>query len=113
MNVLLKKNNQLIASKMRKADNAISRLFGLMFMKRMDDFDALWLTPCNSIHTCFMKFPIDVLFIDGQMKIVFIKRNLRPWRFTRFFLRARSVLEMAAGTLPDDINIGDEVVCSN
>jgi uncharacterized membrane protein (UPF0127 family) len=54
---------------------------------------------CNSIHTAFMKFPIDVLFVDKDLKVVSVYENLKPWRITRLHFRASSVIELPAGTI--------------
>jgi uncharacterized membrane protein (UPF0127 family) len=59
---------------------------------------ALILAPCTSIHTFFMRFPIDVAFVDRQGVIVKITTNLRPWRIA-VALRGYAVVEMPAGTL--------------
>ena len=54
------------------------------------------LRPAFAIHTHFMHFPIDVVFLDSDQVVVAIERNLRPWR-TASFRGAREVVELAAG----------------
>ena len=81
----------------------------------MGDFDGILITPCKSIHTFFMFYPIDVVFLDQDNKIVQILNNVKPWRVTKFYFNAISVLEMKAGSLPNNLALGDklEVICTN
>lgn len=107
--------NKTIAENVKIADSFISRLIGLMFSKGLIGFDALLIKPCNSIHTFFMRYNIDVVFLDKEMRIVRIIRNIRPWRMTWIYFKSHQVIEMAGGSFPQDINEGEtlEVVCTN
>ncbi len=101
-----------IANEVRVANNFVSRLVGLMFGSKMSGFDALLLSPANSIHTCFMRYNIDVIFLNSENKIVKVIRSMRPWRFTWIYWRAKHVLELPGGILPESIKKGDQV-CIN
>ncbi|MHB9155985.1 MAG: DUF192 domain-containing protein [Endomicrobiales bacterium] len=72
----------------------LSRLLGLMGRRTPQ---ALFLSPCSGIHTFFMRFPIDAVFLDRAGRIVTVLPGLRPWRAALPALRARSVLELPAG----------------
>ncbi|MCO4792894.1 MAG: DUF192 domain-containing protein [Bacteriovoracaceae bacterium] len=111
----IKFKNQTIAEEVKVADGFVTRLIGLMFSKSLVGFDALLIKPCNSIHTCFMRYNIDVIFLDKNMTVVKIIREIKPWRMTWIYFKSHQVLEMAGGTLPSDINEGEtlEVVCTN
>ena len=111
----IKVNNLVIGSQIRVADSPISRMIGLMFKKEMNGFDGLLIKPCNSIHTFFCRYNLDILFIDKNMKIIKIIRNLKPWRMTWIYFKASQVLELNGGTLSNDIIEGDtlEVICIN
>lgn len=61
--------------------------------------EALHIVPCNSIHTFFMRIPIDALFLDRDGVIVKALEALPPWRVTGVYFSARSVLELPAGTV--------------
>lgn len=114
--MMVQNQNQIkVASSAKEASSMISRMKGLMFSKDMVGFDGLFIKPCNSIHTFFMNYPIDVIFLNKEMKVVKIKRNLLPWRMTRMYLSAHQVLELKGGTLDDRILEGDklEVICTN
>jgi uncharacterized membrane protein (UPF0127 family) len=95
------------------ASTFYDRLVGLMFRKSMLDSDGLLINPCRSIHTFFMRYEIDVLFLDSNYKIVRIIRHLKPWKMTWLYWKASQVLEFYGGTLPEGIIEGDtlEVVC--
>lgn len=56
----------------------------------------LLLAPARSVHTCAMRFPIDVVFLDAELRVLRIVRALRPWRFAAE-RHARAVLELPAG----------------
>ena len=78
------------------ADTVWARFRGLMGRSELRPGHGLLLTPAGSIHTCFMRFPIDVVFLDGQLKVLRVARGVRPWR-ARAQRGARFVLELAAG----------------
>lgn len=77
------------------ADSFIKRLFGYMFRKT-PHHNAILLNPCNSIHTFFMKFNIDVLFLDEHMQVIKKIENLRPGQVVTKVIGARAVLETKA-----------------
>ncbi len=85
------------------------RLKGWMFKKTISDSDALWIEPCNSIHTFFMHFTIDVVFISKQGQVLRCCEHLAPWS-GRVSLSALSVLELNAGTIEKlNIKVGDRI----
>lgn len=106
-------DGEVICRKMAVADDLFSRMKGLMFSEKLPDCDGFLITPCNSIHTFFMLYSLDVLFLDRDFKIVKAVYDLRPWRMSWIYFRAHQVLEMKAGTLKKDLKTGDilEAVC--
>ncbi|MCF8010961.1 MAG: DUF192 domain-containing protein [Clostridiales bacterium] len=74
-----------------------SRLKGLMGRAGLEG--ALVLHPCSSIHTCFMRFPIDVLFLDKNYYILAAIKNMKPYRFSRIIKSANTVVELPAGMI--------------
>lgn len=109
------KENIYIAKEAIEAKSTLQKMKGLMFSKGMDGFDGMLFKRCNSIHTFFMNYPLDILFINREMKIVKIIRNLKPWRMTRLYFSAYQTLELMGGTLDERVQEGDvlEVVCIN
>ena len=72
------------------------RLGGLLVRPRLQAGQALVLKPCSSVHTCFMRYAIDVVFVDGQGRVLKVIRNLKPWR-AAWCWRAKAAIEFAAG----------------
>jgi uncharacterized membrane protein (UPF0127 family) len=101
-----------IATTVERAVTRASRRRGLLGRDGLPASHALMLEPCAAVHTAFMRFPIDVVFVDGQGYAVKIVRNLPAWRIA-VAPRARAVIEMAAGSLEHlDLSIGDRLVLS-
>lgn len=82
-----------------RADTFISRFKGLMFRRKPLDKEGLWIKPCNSIHMCFMFFPIDVVFLDKDKRVVHLVEELKPWRLVPPVAHSKSVLELPVGTI--------------
>lgn len=79
------------------ADSFITRFAGLMLRKKLLPATALLLAPCNSVHMCFMRFAIDVVYLDKEYRILKIVKNLKPWIGLSMCSKACAVLEMTAG----------------
>lgn len=73
-----------------------SRLLGLLALPRLQPGEALALRPCASVHTCFMRYAIDVLYVDRDGVVLKVVPALKPWRFSACW-GARTTLELAAG----------------
>lgn len=80
----------------RVAKSFVARFRGLMGVGQLAPGSGLLLPRTSSVHTHFMRFPIDVVFLDPDRRIVSIAKALRPWRMARA-KGAKSVLELAAG----------------
>lgn len=91
--------DKLLADRAERARSFMQRFKGLMGRPTLDFGEGLHIQPCNSIHTFFMRIPIDVAFLDGTGVIVKQFSALPPWRATSIYPRARTVLELPAGTL--------------
>jgi uncharacterized protein len=78
------------------AETALTRLRGLLGRSHLRAEEGLLIRPTAAIHTCFMRFPIDVVFLDRELVVVGVVTNLRPWRFAAR-RGAKAVLELAAG----------------
>lgn len=78
------------------ADRAATRMRGLLGRRALPSGEGLLLRPAASIHTAFMRFPIDVVFLDGDLRVLKLVPRLKPWR-TAAALSAKAVLELAAG----------------
>lgn len=89
----------------------MKRMVGLLGRAGLDEGEGLWIVPCNSIHTWFMRFPIDAVFVDKQGRVLRIYERLKPWRLTRIVRGAKAVLELPAGRVAQvGVSEGDELV---
>lgn len=95
MTKVLKYNDETILD-VFIADSFTKRLFGYMF-RRKPHHDAILLKPCNSIHTFFMKFNIDVLFLNEHMQVIKKIENLRPGQIATKVKGAKMVIESNNG----------------
>jgi len=87
-----------------------NRMKGLLGKSGLPQGHGLILSPCNSIHTFFMKFPIDVVFLDKDGTVLQIRSNVKPHRWASGGVWARMVLEMAAGEIEKtSTSIGDRL----
>jgi hypothetical protein len=104
------RNSKQLAAKVIVADSTLKRMKGLLGKKHMMNGEALWIKPCMSIHTFFMKFTIDVIFLNRKNQVIATIRNLRPNRLTKLYLKSSSALELQAGILDaTDTRVGDEI----
>jgi uncharacterized membrane protein (UPF0127 family)/CheY-like chemotaxis protein len=78
------------------ADRALARMRGLLGRRQLPEGEGLLLEPAPAIHTAFMRFPIDVVFLDAYMRVIKVVDSLPPWR-SAAARQARAVLELAAG----------------
>ncbi|HXG50519.1 MAG TPA: DUF192 domain-containing protein [candidate division Zixibacteria bacterium] len=102
-----------LATKVRKADNFLTRLIGLLKRSNLAPEEALWLTPSKGIHTIGMKFPIDVVFLDKSNVVLAVVSGLLPYRISGVYLRSYSVLELPSGTLKKSrTEVGDKLEIS-
>lgn len=92
------------------ADTFWKRTKGLLGRKSLKEDQALWILRCNSIHTMFMKFNIDVVFVNRKMIVVDTGFNLKPGKVVLPVWRASSVIELSAGFLEKNpVRIGDQL----
>ncbi len=99
-------NEKIIADQVKIADGFFSRLIGLMNQKSMNPSQGLLLKDCSSVHCFFMKFPIDVVYLSKDMKVLQME-TVVPWRIGKFVKKAAHVLELSAGVAENKILIGD------
>jgi len=105
--------NTVVASHVADADNPVTRFFGLMGKPPMPEGHGLLITPCSDIHSCWMRFEFDAIFIDKQGKVVDMIEKMKPWRL-KFAKGARSVLELNGGVIAQSgTQVGDKLVFEN
>ena len=99
MKVINQNKNKILADNAILAKGLFKRLKGLLGKKMLSDGQALILKPCNSIHTFFMCFPIDVLFLNKDKKVIKCISSLKPFRMTNPVLCASYAIELPAGKI--------------
>ena len=105
--------NLFLAQDALIASTPFFRMKGLLGRKTFNDGEALVIRPCNSIHTFFMRFAIDVLFLDRQNKVIAMLNNVLPWRVSPVYWRGYSVVELPSGVIKkSETAVGDEIILS-
>lgn len=103
--------NSILANNCSIARTFFARFRGLQLKKSLSEGHGLLITPCNSIHMFFMRFSIDAVFIDSDNKIIHIEEGIRPWRVSKVVRKAKSVIELPAGTVAaSDTRVGDHLL---
>jgi uncharacterized protein len=91
-----RENGEVLCERCVLADTFWTRFRGLLGRKELAESEGLLIRPASSVHTLFMRFPIDVVFLDRELTVLKVRTRMRPWRTAARF-RARSVLELTAG----------------
>lgn len=78
------------------AQTFCQRLGGLLIRPRLQAQEALVLAPCSSVHTAFMRYPIDVVFVDKHGRVLKVEQHLKPWR-AAWCWGAQAAIELLAG----------------
>jgi len=106
---LRREDGRIVCERCVVADRAHRRMRGLLGRRRLNPGQGMVLRPAFAIHTHFMHFPIDVVFLDSDQVVIAIERSLRPWR-TASCRGAREVVELAAGECDRrGLEVGDRV----
>jgi uncharacterized protein len=91
------------------ADGPLLRMRGLLGRQGLPAGEGMLITPAPGIHTAFMRFPIDALFLDRSMRVIDIVERLRPWRMASR-RHAHAVLELSAGECArQGVEVGDRL----
>ena len=90
------------------------RVLGLIGKRALDEGVALMITGCGSIHTHFMCFNMDAIFVDKSLKVQSIYKNIRPWRFVFAGPSSYSVIEFTSGLFDyQKVKLGDQLRVGN
>lgn len=106
---------EIILTRVRKTETLLERTKGLLGCKSLMQGEGLLITPCNSVHTFFMFFSIDLVFLNKKNMITKIISEIKPFRFG-MAINSSSVLELMAGQAkmsgmqPGDYLIWEKVV---
>ncbi len=104
----------VLIEKGRVANNFWTKFRGLMGVRQLSVGDGLLIQGCNSVHTHFMRIPIDIFYINDQQQIVGIDAAMQSWRIGRRHANATAVIEAPSGTAARTQSaIGDQLKLAN
>lgn len=105
---------KIILSDLKIADAFWDRAVGLLGLPSLAEQTGLYIMRTNSIHTCFMKFSIDCIFLNSEMKVKKIVTHVKPWRLVLPVIGANAVIEVASGVAKSmNLKKGDTVYVSH
>jgi uncharacterized protein len=102
--------NTALGSEVEIVDTGWARMKGLLGRKAQDFLSGkgLWIVPSQGVHTIGMSFPIDVVYLDSEYRVVHVHHSLPPFRIAALKFKARTVIELPAGTLAQTLtSVGD------
>jgi len=88
----------LLAARLQVARSGPARQKGLLGREGLAAGEGLWIIPCESVHTFFMRFAIDLVYLDRKNRVRKVRSSVGPWRLSAC-LSAHSVIELAAGAV--------------
>jgi uncharacterized protein len=107
---LRRENGTIVCERCLLAETALTRMRGLLGRRQLPNGEGILLKPASSVHMAFMRFAIDAVFLDADLRVVKIAADLRPWRMAGA-RGAKSVLEIAAGEAARrGLSVGDRLV---
>jgi uncharacterized membrane protein (UPF0127 family) len=101
--------NTILADAAEVADTSAKRRVGLLKHTHLAPGEGLWIVPCESVHSFFMKFAIDLVYLDRARKVRKVRHRMEPWRVSAC-LSAHSILELPAGSVAaSGTQAGDQI----
>jgi uncharacterized membrane protein (UPF0127 family) len=101
---------ETVGSRIGLANTFSTRLFGLLGKRRLDAGCGILISPSSGVHTIGMMFPIDVVALDRNMRVLKVWHKLGPFRITSVSLKTHKVLELAPGQIKEcKIDVGDQL----
>lgn len=96
--ILNRTRNTELASRAEVAGSGAKRTKGLLGRKGLAPGEGMWIVPCEAVHTFWMQFPIDLVYLDRNLRVRKVTSSVPPWRLSGC-LTAHSVLELPSGTI--------------
>lgn len=107
MKVINETSGEVLLTELKEADTFLKRLLGLMFKKELPSGTGLKIEPCSSIHTFNMKFPIDVLFLTKDHRVLKVITGMKPGKVSAVVKESRYVIEANENEFAGRISVGD------
>ncbi len=109
MKCLNQTTGKLIAADLKMADSFFARLTGLLATGSLKEGSGIVLKPCTQIHTFFMRFSIDVIFVDKDFNVLHVIEDMKPWRLSPLLLKSLYTIELSSGALKGSVKAGDKI----
>jgi uncharacterized membrane protein (UPF0127 family) len=104
----------VIGNRIEVAETSLTRMVGLLGRRGLNAGEGLWIRPSSGVHTFFMRFSIDVIGLDKEMKVVKLWRRLVPYRVTSVSMTLSSVIELGPGAIDVcHVQIGDRLTIAS
>ncbi len=104
----------VICTRCKVASSLVARGVGLLDRSGLESGEGLLLKPCSSVHCFFMRFAIDIAFLDGDGKVLKVYDSMKPWRVSTIVRGAKQTLELPSGVLSaTDTVVGDVLVVAS
>ena len=110
MKIINQTKGAVLATDAALASTPLARVKGLLGKKEFGHGQAVILRPCNSIHTFFMRFAIDILFVDKHNRVIKAISNLAPFRLTGICFKAVYSVELPAGSIASTNTSGGDIL---
>jgi uncharacterized protein len=111
MKIINRSRNTVLADKARIANNFFSRLIGLLNRSSLNPGEALIIYPSNSIHSFFMRFTFDAVFLDRNRQVIALIPSFKPFRTSRIYFKGVTTIELPGGAIQaSKTQIKDEIV---
>jgi len=103
--------NTVVVDNLELATTAWQRFKGLMGRSGISAGGGLWLEPCADIHSCFMRFAFDAVFLNKEGVVLHLIEAMAPWRLSKYVFGGRVVLELPAGEIArHQLALGDQLI---
>ena len=107
---LRREDGSIVCERCVLADTALARMRGLLGRRELPSGEGILLKPASSVHMAFMRFPIDAVFLDRDLRVVKVASDLQPWRAAGS-RGAKAVLEIPAGEAARrGLSVGDRLI---
>ena len=108
LQVINQTRDTMVGDRIKVADTSLSRVMGLLGKRGLAKGEGLWIRPSSGVHTVGMRFPIDVIGLDKDQRVIKLWKGLQPYRMTSVSVALRSVIELPPGRITEcQIQVGD------
>jgi len=108
--IILNQHNEILFNNAQMTTHFHERLSGLIGKPGLNDDSALCIIPCNGIHMFFMKYPIDVVFLNEKGEVIYLIKSMHTWTISKIVRHAQCVIEMPEKSIQKkEIELNDQL----